>query len=215
LRYFILLGLWFSLILLFVACDDNGNGPNDDPITITNGRTFFPVADGNRWSYNNGAVIRQLDGDTVINGDTCARLFSGGVTEEAWTLTDERFAQHLLAQVIWFDPPLQIPFDLEKDKPYEFSSIGREVGDTTARGRYYGTLTFKGYVSQTVMGNDYDSLLHLDYHVTVFNFSDSSESVSDFEEYYARGIGLVLSPDPNPNFALNLDSARINGFWQP
>lgn len=192
------------------GCSDKGDGPNGDGKKTTISKEYFPVHDGDFWSYNNGTILRQLSGDTVINEVTCRRLLQGGVTTEAWTLTDERFAQHLLDKEIWFDPPLQIPFNLQIDSTYDVFSYGHFVGDTTKVGSYSGTLTNKGYVSRTVGDNTFDSCLWLDYHIEVLDYYDSSVSTIDFTEYYARGIGLVLSPDDK-----YLDYAIIAGHSVP
>ena len=221
LRWLLTISIFLMALLVSPGCNGNGNGPNgDDPVKITDPLSFFPVAEGNLWSYNNGVVIRELDGDTVINDVTCNRLLRGGQTAEAWTVDTSGFYQHLLDGAIWFDPPLPIPFSLEKDEPYEVFSIGRELGeDTTAIGSFSGTLTFKGYVSREVVDHVYDSLVYLDYKMTIYNFADGVSLQTDFDEYYARNMGLVLSrdieDDSTATDVLNLDSARINGVWQP
>jgi hypothetical protein len=219
LRWLLTISLFLGAFLVVLSCNDDGVEP-EDPVKITDPLSFFPITEGNLWSYNNGVVIREIDGDTTINGITCSRLLRGGETAEALTIDAGGFYQHLLDGAIWFDPPLPIPFSLEKDEPYEVFSIGRELGeDTTAIGSFSGTLTFKGYVSRTVVDHDYDSLVYLDYKMTIYNFADSVSLQTNFDEFYARNIGLVLSRDIESNGAatdaLNLDSARINGVWQP
>ncbi|MFH2056156.1 MAG: hypothetical protein ABIJ61_09380 [bacterium] len=219
-RWLMIFAVISASLLLGISCHDNGpDPPPDDPIKISDPASFFQVAEGNIWSYNNGVEVRELDGDTVINGVTCARLLKAGATSEAWTVDAAGFYQHLLDGQIWFDPPLAIPFSLEKDKPYAISSIARQLGDTTALASLTGTLTFTGYVSRMVMEYDYDSLVHLEYQTTIYNFADDVSKQDDFEEYWARNIGLVFSPDSDPtdgiNDELSLDSALIDGVWLP
>jgi hypothetical protein len=199
----------------FSSCSDNGNGPNNNHNDTTVAKiteAYFPVNEGNSWSYNNGQLLRQLSGDTIINGRACLRLLQGGRTMEAWSLTDEYFAQHLLEREYWFDPPLQIPFDLKVDQPYEFYSLIYPTYDTAAVGSLSGSLTFKGYTTETVNDNVYDSCVYLDYATEQVVFLGNQRSEIAFQEYYARGIGLVLSVGAGDMY---LDFAVIDGDTLP
>jgi hypothetical protein len=180
---------------------------------------YFPVQQGNKWFYNNGQYSRVLSGDTTIAGTLCQRLLQNGETEEAWTLTSARFAQHLLAGFLWFDPPLQIPFNLEKDKPHETTALGRIAPGFTSNidsARFTGTLTFTGYSQKDVADVTVDSCIGLHYIIksTIYYHSAAADTSTDiYDEYYARGIGLVLLTDPNDT--RYLDSAIINGAKVP
>jgi hypothetical protein len=180
---------------------------------------YFPVQQGNKWFYNNGQYSRVLNGDTTIAGVLCQRLLENGKTEEAWTLTSERFAQHLLIKFLWFDPPLQIPLNLEKDKPFQTSALGRIAPGWEGpidSVRFEGTVTFAGYFQKEVADVATDSCIDLHYIIksTVYNHSGVADtSTSIYDEYYARGIGLILWTDPDePRY---LDSAIINGIKVP
>jgi hypothetical protein len=180
---------------------------------------YFPVQQGNKWFYNNGQYSRVLSGDTTIAGTLCQRLLQNGETEEAWTLTSVRFAQHLLSGFLWFDPPLQIPLNLEKDKPYQTSALGKVApgwGSPIDSARFEGTLTFTGYFQKEVADVVTDSCIGLHYVIksTIYNHSAAADTSTDiYDEYYARGIGLVLLTDPNDT--RYLDSAIINGIKVP
>lgn len=207
------------VLLLVCGCSDKTTNPK--PIKINDGVRYFPVQQGNTWFYNNGQHVRLLSGDTTIAGTVCLRLLQDGETEEAWTVTTDRFAQHLLSQFVWVEPPLQIPLNLEKDKPYQFSSLGRIAPgwDSPIDSiRFEGTVTFTGYSQKEVGDVPIDSCIGLHYstNTTVHLKTGSPSSSTDsYEEYYARGIGLVLLMDPTPANQRYLDSAVINGVKVP
>lgn len=219
-RWMILFATLMTALFIALSCSDNGSEPpDDDPKTIPDASGFFPMSEGSFYIYNNGVTSREIDGDTTINGTLCTRLLQGGVTNEAWTKDASGFYQHLLDGEIWFDPPLAIPFDLVEDEPYDFYSLARQLGDTTALASLSGSLTFEGFVSREVTDYLYDSLLHLNYVSTIYNFAQDASLTDTTEEYWARGIGLVLSPDSDPNDGifdeLRLDSVLIDGVWLP
>jgi hypothetical protein len=199
------------------GCSNKATNPQ--AVTIRDGMRYFPVQQGNKWFYNNGQYSRVLSGDTTIAGILCQRLLENGETEEAWTLTSARFAQHLLAGFLWFDPPLQIPLNLEKDKPYQTSALGRVAPGWESpidSVRFKGTVTFTGYFQKEVADIATDSCIGLHYIIksTIYNHSAATDtSTSIYDEYYARGIGLVLLTDPNDT--RYLDSAIINGTKVP
>jgi len=207
------------LIVLITACGCSNKATNPQPVTIKEGMRYFPVQPGNKWFYNNGQYSRVLSGDTTISGTLCQRLLQNGETEEAWTLTSARFAQHLLAGFLWFDPPLQIPLNLEKDKPFQTSALGRIVPGSDIpvdSARFEGTLTFTGYFQKEVADIMTDSCIGLHYIIksTIYNHSAAADTSTDiYDEYYARGIGLILWTDPEePRY---LDSAIIDGIKVP
>jgi hypothetical protein len=211
------LALFLIALMATWGCSKTTEPP---PVTaIKDGMRYFPVQQGNKWFYNNGQYNRVLSGDTTIAGVLCQRLLENGKTEEAWTLTTARFAQHLLAQFLWFDPPLQIPLNLEKDKPYQTSALGKIAPGWESpidSLRLEGTLTFTGYFQKEVADIVTDSCIGLHYIIksTIYNHSAAADTSTDvYDEYYARGIGLVLWTDPEePRY---LDSAIINGFKVP
>jgi hypothetical protein len=213
-----LLAITLCLLLLAVAgCSDKTTNP--DPIMIKNGTRYFPVQQGNKWFYNGGEYVRSISGDTTVAGVSCLRLMQNGETEEAWTLTSERFAQHLLAQFLWFDPPLQIPLNLQKDKPYQTTTLGKVAPGWDSpidSVRFEGTVTFTGYVQKEVVDVMKDSCIGLHYSMksTIYNHTGlPSSSTDSYEEYYAPGIGMVLLDDPRDQ--RYLDSAIINGVKVP
>ncbi len=212
---FILIAL--TVIAVVGACSKKGTNPQ--PVVIKDGERYFPVRNGNQWFYNNGQYARILTGDTTISGTLCNRLLQNGQTEEAWTLTSARFAQHLLGGFLWFDPPLQIPLDLEKDKPYQTSALGRIVPGYTSSvdsARFKGTVTFKGYLSKSVADAMTDSCIQLHYEIktSVYYHTGAPDTSTDvYNEYYARGIGLVQLDDPAD--MRYLDSAIIDGVKVP
>jgi hypothetical protein len=213
--------LYSALFLITIAtvwgCGDKGTDPK--PVTIRDGMRYFPVEQGNKWFYNSGQYARVLSGDTTIAGTLCQRLLENGETEEAWTLTSARFAQHLLAGFLWFDPPLQIPLNLEKDKPHQTTALGKIAPGFTSSidsARFAGTITFTGYSQKDVADVAVDSCIGLHYIIksTIYFHSAEADTSTDvYDEYYARGIGLVLWTDPEePRY---LDSAIINGVKVP
>ena len=213
-KYFVIILITLTII---GACGDTGTKPQ--PVTIKDGMRYFPVQQGNQWFYNSGQYSRVLSGDTTIAGELCQRLLQNGETEEAWTLTSERFAQHLLSGFLWFDPPLQIPLNLEKDKPFQTSALGRIAPGFSSdvdSARFQGTLTFKGYFQKEVADLMVDSCIGLHYliHSTVYYHAGTTDTSTDaYDEYYARGIGLVQLEDPGD--LRYLDSATINGAKVP
>jgi hypothetical protein len=211
--------LVLSLIAVIAVWGCSNKATNHQPVTIKEGMRYFPVQQGNKWFYNNGQYSRVLNGDTTIAGILCQRLLENGKTEEAWTLTSTRFAQHLLAGFLWFDPPLQIPLNLEKDKPFQTSALGKIVPGSNIpvdSARFEGTLTFTGYFQKEVVDVMTDSCIGLHYNMksTIYYQSGASDTTTDaYDEYYARGIGLVLLTDPNDT--RYLDSAIISGVKVP
>jgi hypothetical protein len=217
LRYVPLLVVSLAVLIFAGACSNKGNNPQ--PVTLKGGARYFPVQQGNKWFYNNGQYRREISGDTTIAGNVCQRLLENGETAEAWTLTPQRFAQHLLGGFLWFDPPLQIPLDLEKDKPYQTSRIGRIAPGYTSSVDsvlFAGTVTFKGYLSKDVADVIVDSCIQLHYAIksTLYIHPNTTDTSTDvYDEYYGRGIGLVLLGDPKDT--RYLDSAIINGVRVP
>ena len=214
LKYFAIMTV---ALVMVSACSDTGTKPQ--PVTIKDGMRYFPVQQSNQWFYNSGQYRRLLSGDTTIAGVLCQRLLQNGETEEAWTLTSQRFAQHLLSGFLWFDPPLQIPLNLEKDKPFQTSALGRITpgfSSSVDSARFQGTLTFKGYFQKEVADVLVDSCIGLHYsiHSTVYFHTGAPDTSTDvYDEYYARGIGLVQLEDPTD--LRYLDSAIINGAKVP
>lgn len=202
------------LTILLLSC--SGKGPDPDPkVQIRAAAEYFPTHEGDTWYYEDFNFVRKIEGDTVINGYTCRRVLLGRETDQAWSITAERFAQHLFEGFLWFEPPLQIPFDLVKDEPYRFSALGR-VGEAYESDldsvRTGGTLTFAGYVSRRVAGKTVDSCIRLDYaYSDTLYFKDGSSEINlvAYSELYARGIGMVYDG------SWVLDRAVIDGVTKP
>ncbi len=209
-----LIALCALLLLILSGCNDKPPKP-EEKVRIVNGTEYFPMNDGDTWYYNSGIFIRKVDGDTVIDGQTCKRVLLATETDQAWSLTSERFAVHLLDGYMWVDPPLDIPLDLVKDEPHNFSSLGLItegfVSDADSF-RIFGTLTFAGYVTRTIGQVDLDSCLQLDYSSITkiyFKNGDVIDDVADYTEFYARGIGMIYDG------TWGLDAALINGVQLP
>ena len=214
-----LLFLVIPVLVLLVAGCGKKPVPPEDPPKIVAGERFFPMHDGDIWNYTTG-VIRKVDGDTTIGGYPCKRVLQASVTSQAWSITSERFAQHLLDGSIEFMPPLAIPLDLQKGTPHEFNSLG--INHDAVPGsndplqvdsvRTMGTLSFDGYVTRTINNVDLDSCIKLDYdYVDSVYFADDTVEPfsSQYSEYYARGIGLIDDGD------IQLLQATIDGETKP
>jgi len=168
-------------------------------VFITSGSQYFPMADGDTWYYTDGSarnIIRTVSGDTVINGLRCQRVLENDTTAEAWSKDSTGFYVHLLDQILWFDPPLKIPFNLALEEPYDYASTAYWTeNDTTYFVDISGTLKFKGYETYSVTAGVFDSCLHFLYLTEGYN------------EYYARSVGLLDNDD------YVLDSAFVGGVW--
>lgn len=168
-------------------------------ITMINGDEYFPMAEGDTWYYTDAAhnkIVRVVSGDTTINSLPCKRILENDTTAEAWSKDSTGMYVHLLDKILWFDPPLKIPFDLVYDVPYNYNSIVYwTVNDTLYQSDITGILKFKGYLTFTVGAGRFDSTIQLSY-------------VTDgYSEYYAKGVGLLYNED------YALDSAYVGGVW--
>jgi hypothetical protein len=155
---------------------------------------YFPMAPGDIWYYTNASmetVVRTVGGDTTINGRSCTRILHNDTTYEAWSKDSTGFYVYLLDEILRFEPPLVIPFDLIIEESHDYNSEVF-VGSTSV-GFATGTLKFKGYVSHTVPAGTFDNAMRLYY------IPDA------YSEFYARGVGLLDNGD------LVLDSAVIGG----
>lgn len=185
--------------LMFLACSSNEPSP---PEKITEGEKYFPMAEGDTWYFTTSGftiIKRIISGDTTINGVVCKRVVDEGRTTEAWTLDSEGFKTYLLERIYRFDPPLLIPFNLEKGKPFEYKTI---VYFTQGGVPYFaddsGHIEFDGYVTRQVKANTFNNAIKLHY---------TPANDSAYDEYYAKGIGLL------DNGYYFLDSALIGGVW--
>jgi hypothetical protein len=203
------------LALAIIGCSCSGGTDPEPKVTIVNGPAYFPMSDNDTWYYNSSSIIRKIDGDTTVNGVVCKRVFKGNETDQAWSITAERFAQHLLEGFLWFDPPLQIPLNMVKGDPVQFSSLGLVAAGFVSDAdsfRTFGKITFDGYATRTLNQVDLDSCLKLDYdYVTKVYFKNGSvlDDSTKYTEYWAKGIGLLDDGD------LHLDRAIINGVELP
>ncbi len=196
------------------GCDDGPVEPADK-VKMVNAQAYFPMNNNDTWFYNNSSITRRIDGDTTVNGYLCKRLLKGPDTDQAWSLTAQRFAQHLFEGYLWFDPPLTIPLDMVKGTPVQFSALGR-ISDAFQSDadsiRSAGSLAFDGYVTRTVNQVDLDSCFKLDYaYIDKIYLKNGTviEDTSSYSEIWARGIGLIDDGD------LKLDRAIINGVEVP
>lgn len=168
-------------------------------IVMTNGAQYFPMADGDMWFYTDklsNKIVREVMGDTTVNSLPCKRILENGVTTEAWSIDSTGFYVHLLDQILWFVPPLKIPFGLVYDEPFNYNStVYWTVNDTLYSSNISGTLKFKGYLTYTVPAGQFDSTIQLSY------------TTEGYSEYYAKGVGLLDNED------YVLDSAFVGGVW--
>lgn len=179
--------------------DDNGEGVQS---TFTGAEEYFPIADGDRWFYTNSGsqkIERIISGDTTIAGQVCKRVMesvnSGPfVTTQAWNVDTIGFQVHLLLEIYSFEPPLPIPFTLEKGSPHAFEATVYWVEDdipyTTD---FSGSIELQGFVPRTVPAGSFGDVAKLHY------------LPDDYDEYYARDVGLIDDGD------YILDSAIIAG----
>lgn len=212
-RHFCLTLILAAILGLIVGCNKKGSDP-PPPVTIKDGIRYFPMQEGNTWYYNGDAIIRKLDGDTTVNGALCQRLLSNSKTDEAWTRTSAKFSQHLLAGSLWFEPPLEIPLDLEKDKPFALVSQPHNLaGSDDDLAQVKAVLTFRGYVTKEILDATLDNCLQIDY-VTRQFVVDQGDTTwlgfpNSYSEFYGLDIGLI---DDGEKL---LDSARIDGVKKP
>jgi len=168
-------------------------------VVLTDGADYFPIADGDTWYYTDASlrkIVRVVSGDTTINGLPCKRILENDTTTEAWSVDSTGFYVHLLDKILWFDPPLKIPFDLVYDEPFNYNStVNWTENDTLYSDNISGILKFKGYSTYTVPAGQFDSTIQLSY-------------VTDgYSEYYAKGVGLLDNED------YVLDSACVDSVW--
>lgn len=168
-------------------------------IVMIDGAAYFPIAEGDTWYYTDGSnqkIVRVVSGDTTINGLPCKRILENDTTTEAWSVDSTGFYVHLLDKILWFVPPLKIPFNLVYDEPFNYNStVYWTENDTLYSGSISGILKFKGYSTYTVPAGQFDSTIQISY-------------ITDgYSEYYARGVGLLDNED------YVLDSAFVGGVW--
>ncbi len=193
-----------TLLLLAISCSSS-NGP--EPVLVLD-ESYFPTADGDTWYFTSselGSRVRTIEGDTTIEGCNCIRVRENGVTWEAWSIIPDGdsagFYVHLLSFVAgvdtfhaWVEPPLRIPFEMDQDETYNYSSDAfyYDGGDLFTF-TIAGTLRFDGFVDKTVPAGNFQDVLNLAY--------------PGYREYYAKNVGLLDNGD------YVLDSAFIDGEW--
>jgi len=170
-------------------------------VILVDGADYFPMADGDTWYFKNSLdqpVIRQVSGDTTIEGRLCKRILHNGETSEAWSIDTSGYYIHLLTDIYHFrfEPPLVIPFVLAQEEPYNYSSTAYWIDSvgTAWEAPISGTLKFKGYETY-----DTPTGIHFDDIIRFYYIPDG------YSEYYARGVGLLDNDD------LVLDSAYVGG----
>jgi len=200
-RNFLILLIPLFLIIACSSSNGPGNGPDFD-------ERYFPANDGDSWYFTSselGSRVRSVEGDTTIEGVDCIRVRENGVTWEAWSIRSEGdsagFYLHLLSFVTgvdtfhaWVEPPLRIPFFMEVDDTYNYSSDAYyyDEGDLYTF-TIAGTFRFDGLTEKTVEAGEFTDVLNLAY--------------PGYREYYARDVGLLDNGD------YTLDSAFIDGEW--
>ena len=191
-----------ALITLW-SCSDSDSGNDPVPVVLENGEAYFPLHEGDTWYYTDddqNQIIRIVSGDTTINSLPCKKILHvtgvDTVTEEAWSADSLAFYIHLLDEVLWFDPPLDIPFTLTQDAPYAYNSQVYNGIDNV--GVAIGTLTFLGYVTKTVGAGTFTDAIKIYY-----------DEDAPYSEFYAPNVGLLDNED------IILDSAVINGISYP
>lgn len=203
----------FAAVAIFVGCSDPVEP--EVKVVMVNAASYFPMGNGDTWYYNSGNTIRKVDGDTTVNGVLCKRILKGPDTDQAWSINAQTFSQHLFDGFLWFDPPLQIPLNMTKGTPFQFSSLGLVSDAFTSDAdsiRSYGALSFDGYITRKVNNVDLDSCFKLDYDYISKVYLKSGtviEDTSRYSEIWAKGIGMVFDGD------IALDLANINGVDTP
>ncbi len=203
----------FSVVACIVGCSDPVEP--EKKVEMVDAAAYFPMHNGDTWYYNSGNIIRKIDGDTTVNAVLCKRVFKGADTDQAWSISSQSFAQHLFDGFLWFDPPLQIPLNMVKGTPFQFSSLGRISDAFTSDAdsiRSFGTLSFDGYITRTLNRVTLDSCFKLDYNYiskVYLKNGTVAEDTSRYSEIWAKGIGMIDDGD------LFLDLARINGVDIP
>ncbi len=187
------------IILLSIVLIGCSSTDKSEPVKLTDGAAYFPIANGDTWYFaatGGRKIVRAVSGDTTINSLSCKRILENDTTQEAWSVDANGFKTHLLIRDHWFDPPLLIPFNLEQGKPYNYSStVYFYDNDTLYQSPVEGSLTFDGYVNKTVPAGTFSNVIKLHY------------LPDDYYEYYAKGIGLLDNGD------YVLDSAFIDSVW--
>ncbi|MCP4567804.1 MAG: Ig-like domain-containing protein [FCB group bacterium] len=169
-----------------------------EPVTITDGQEFFPMADGDTWYFTNDTglqVTRSVQGDTTFSSVNYKKIVENGVPTEAWGFSGEGFELRMLAGLYRLDPPLTIPLDLVKNVIFYDTTHAFERGNDTAYFEITEELRFTGYVTKDVPAGHFDDVIRLSY------------DLGGYFEYYARGVGLLDNED------YVLDSAYIGGVW--
>ncbi len=202
-----------AVVAYIVGCSDPVEP--EKKVEMVDAAAYFPMHNGDTWFYNSGNIIRKVDGDTTVNGVLCKRVFKGVETDQAWTLDSQSFAQHLFDGFLWFDPPLQIPLNMVKGTPLQFSSLGRIsdafVSDADSI-RSFGTLSFDGYITRTLNQVTLDSCFKLDYNYVSKVYLKNgtvAEDTTVYSEIWAKGIGMIDDGD------LFLNLAIIDGIETP
>ena len=178
----------FMAILVVVACVVGCSDPvePDDKVVMVDAAAYFPMHNGDTWYYNSGNLIRKVDGDTTVNGVLCKRILKGPETDQAWSINAQSFSQHLFDGFLWFDPPLQIPLNMVKGTPFQFSSLGLVsdafISDADSI-RSYGALAFDGYITRKVNNVDLDSCFKLDYDYISKVYLKNGSVVEDTSRY--------------------------------
>ncbi len=189
--------LFFILMLINCSPDKPAPAPK-----IIDGPEYFPMADGDKWFYstqNVPLIIRQVSGDTTVAGVSCKRVFENMHTIEAWTVDSTGFRLHLLAEKLWLDPPLEIPFKLVQGESFSYQSKAFFYkNDSLVYYELGGKLQFSGYVTKEVKAGKFSNVLKFHY---------SPDGGDPYDEYYAKGVGLL------DNGEYLLDSAYIGGKW--
>lgn len=206
------------LTVILAACsgDDKPTQPPPPTTPLDIDSTFFPTGEGDVWYYTSGdtlPITRTISGDSsipyfgtlIIFGDTievtnsCKKVLENGTTTQAWSKDSLAFYVHLIGEILRPNPPLPIPYDLEIDSQFKYWTIFTwSEGGNPYWAADSGTIVYRGGVERTVPAGVFDTVIKLTY--------NPAEQPS-YDEYYARGVGLIDDGD------YRLDSAFINGIW--
>ncbi|HER00435.1 MAG TPA: hypothetical protein ENO22_13925 [candidate division Zixibacteria bacterium] len=205
--------LFLLAAVLLVACSSS-NGPENNPEFNS---AYFPASDGDTWYYTkweSEKIVREIDGDTAVNGVNCIRVLENGSTSEAWRIVEDGdsagFYVHMLTYGFesdtirpYFDPPLRIPLNMNVGEEYDYASDAfYEQGGTAYTFSITGTLVFEGFVDKTVPAGSFGDVARIHYYDI-----DENSDTTQYYEYYAPGVGLL------DNEIYVLDSAFIDRVW--
>jgi len=166
----IILLITIAILSTLVFCSDETITEPDPNKDIATSSIYFPLEDNDTWFYDAGdnkVIKRVIAGDTILrqtslNPDTCKRVidsffffgtFQDADTEQLWSSDSNNFFLHLVAQILYPQPKLSVPFGLNINEKYYYNSvIYKIIGDSLQEQdqRIIGNITNLGGISKTI-----------------------------------------------------------------